>query len=177
MPSAQTRHLALRAFTLVELIAVLVVLGVLSAVVASRISVIPDNRGSMAAQILLRDLAYARERAMNTGVVHWVDFNTTNHSYTILAEQPPSFGYTSRVAVIDPARGVSFQRFFNRDDFVGVTITANTLASNPIGFNRLGRPLNTSAVAITADSTITLTGGRIITITGSTGALQRSGNP
>jgi prepilin-type N-terminal cleavage/methylation domain-containing protein len=171
------RSILSRGFTLVELIAVLVVLGVLSAVAASRIAVIPSSRGSMAAQVLMRDLAYARERAMNTGVTHWVDINTTTHSLSILAEQPPWFGFASRLAVIDPARGVPFQRFFNRDEFAGVTITATSLASNPIGFNRLGRPLTSGGATISTDSSITLTGGRVVTIIGSTGALQRSGNP
>jgi prepilin-type N-terminal cleavage/methylation domain-containing protein len=161
-------------FTLVELIAVLVVLSVLSAVVVARINTMTSARAPMAGQVVLRDLAFARERAMNTGVTHWVTVNTINQSLVVQAEQPPTFGYAGRITVTDPASGRPYQRFLNRDEFSGVRFSSAVYDSFTIGFTRFGRPINPLGAVITTDSTISIVGGPTITISGSSGGLSRS---
>ncbi|MCU0688761.1 MAG: GspH/FimT family pseudopilin [Phycisphaerales bacterium] len=172
------RSILSRGFSLVELIAVMVVLAVLSAVAASRIAVIPSSRGSMAAQLLMRDLAFARDMAVSTGRVHWIEFDLGGQRYTMLAEPTVGGGWVSRLAVVDPGTGRSFQRNLNRDELAGVTITSSTLpAGNAVGFNRLGRPVTNLGASVTSDSTIQLTGNRVVNVIVSTGAITRSGNP
>lgn len=164
-------------FTLVELVTVLVLLGILSAVAAARIATMDEMRARVAVNVLQRDLAFVRERAINTGLTHWVAINTGTHTYTVELEPTPGAGFAARTALTDPATGRAFSVAFNTGDFAGVTFTSTNLQSNPIGFNRLGRPVNTSGTVVNGDSTATLTGGRTLTITGSTGAILRSGNP
>jgi Tfp pilus assembly protein FimT len=142
-----------------------------------KVGAMSDGRAGMAAAMLQRDLLFARERAVNTGVVHWVEFSVGTGSYTLSAEQPPSFGFASRLALRDPARNATYQRFLNRDELAGVTLTSVNLTSNPIGFNRLGRPITTAGALITGDGVVTLTGGRTVTVTGSTGLAVRSTSP
>jgi prepilin-type N-terminal cleavage/methylation domain-containing protein len=172
------RSILSRGFSLVELIAVIVVLAVLSAVAASRIAVIPSSRGSIGAQLLMRDLAFARDLAVSTGRVHWMEFDLPGQRYTMLAEPSVGGGWASRLAVVDPGTGRSFQRRLNVDELAGVTITSLTLpAGNVIGFNRLGRPVASTGLDVAADSAIQLTDNRVVNVIQSTGALTRSGNP
>lgn len=164
-------------FTLVELIAVIVVLAIVAAVAMPRVGAMSDGRAGMAAAMLQRDLLFARERAVNTGVVHWVEFSVGAGSYTLSAEQPPSYGFASRQTLRDPASNASYQRFLNRDELAGVTLVSVNLSSNPIGFNRMGRPITTAGALIAGDGVVTLTGGRTVTVTGSTGLALRSATP
>lgn len=159
-----------RGFTLVELIAVLVVLGVLAAAMVARLGTTSTTRRSAAGQLVLRDVGFARERAMNVGLVHWVTVVTgASSSYTIAAEPTVGAGYAARVALVEPASGRSMQRVFNRDELSGVTLTSAT--ATEVGFSRLGRPLDSTGAARSADFAIVVSGGATVTITNSTGAL------
>lgn len=172
---APWRGASARGFTLVELIAVLVVLGVLSGVAVMRLSDTTSVRRSAAGQLALRDLSFARERAMNTSLTHWVNFDSTGSgSYTISAEPSVGAGYAARVALTEPGTGRSMQRLFGRDELAGVTLA---FTAGAVGFNRLGRPLETTGVARTTDATVTIGGTWTVTITNSTGALSLGGSP
>jgi prepilin-type N-terminal cleavage/methylation domain-containing protein len=164
---------AARAFTLVELVAVLIVLGVLSAVAVVRLGDTTSVRRSAAAQQALRDFTFAKERAMNTSVVHWLTFiGGASPSYAISAEAGVGAGYASRVALVEPGTGRSMQRVFERDELAGVTLS---FSASAVGFGRLGRPLETTGAARTTDATVTVGGTWTVTITASTGAITLGG--
>jgi len=159
-----------RAFTLVELVAVIVVLAVLAAAATvSTSSVSGAARLQWAARQVARDLSFARERAMTTGVTHWCRFDTSGQSYTILAESSVTPGYAGALTLTDPATQQPLVTRLNRNEWNGVTLaTGGTFAgvNYTVGFNRLGRPLVTAGTALTTTTGPTLqvtSGGGVAT--------------
>ncbi len=79
-------------FSLIELIAVMIVVGILAAAVAPVLSATARTRAAMAARHLVRDLTFARQRAVATGTRSWVVFDTAAETWTVLVEDPASPG-------------------------------------------------------------------------------------
>src|SRR5436190_22792948 len=79
-------------FTLIELIAVMGITAILAVVAIPTLSSVATNRSMIAGKQILRDISFARERAMLTGTRCWVTFNTTTDTYSVLAENPASPG-------------------------------------------------------------------------------------
>lgn len=152
-----------RAFTLIELIAVLVVLSVLAvAAVLHTSSISRTARLQWAARQVGRDMSYARERAMSTGTTHWCRFDTAGQYYTVMAENPATPGYASATSITDPSTLASFVTNLNRNDWNGITIaTGGTFSSinYTVGFNKLGRPITTAGVTLTTTTGPTLQSG------------------
>ena len=137
-----------RGFTLIELVMVLVILGVLSAYVATRWSPGDSAVHAEAAQ-LARDLRHAQALAMNTGTP--LDFEPLGNGYRV----------TNGGSLIqDPARGGPFQHELAS----GVSRGGSC---GTVRFDTLGRPVsagNLMAAACThvlsgpsVSSTVTLT--------------------
>lgn len=172
-----------RGFTLVELIAVMVVLGVLAiAATIQASSISATSRLQWASRQVARDLSFARERAMTTGVTHWCRFDTTNQYYTIMAEDPTAPGYASATSVTDPSTQASFVTNLNRNEWNGITLgTGGTFSTinYTVGFNSLGRPMTTAGTALSATTGPTVQVGNgtgmgnasTVTITAGTGRI------
>ncbi|MDP1660572.1 MAG: prepilin-type N-terminal cleavage/methylation domain-containing protein [Phycisphaerales bacterium] len=154
------RTAAPRAFTLVELVAVMVVLAVLAAAATIQASSMSTtSRLQWASRQLARDLSFTRERAMTTGTTHWCRFDTSGQYYTVMSENPASPGYASATTITDPSRQGPFVTNLNRNEWNGVTIgTGGTFATvnYTVGFNKLGRPLITAGTALTTTTGPTL---------------------
>ena len=149
-----------RAFTLVELVAVMVVLAVLAAAATMPTSSISATaRLQWASRQVARDLSFARERAMTTGITHWCRFDTSGQYYTVMAESPTAPGYASATTVTDPATQASFVTNLNRNDWNGITIAPGGTFSTinyTVGFNSLRRPMTTAGTALIATAGPTL---------------------
>jgi prepilin-type N-terminal cleavage/methylation domain-containing protein len=78
-----------RAFTLVEILVVVVILGIASAIILPQLSSRSDLVASAAARQLVADLAYAQNRAITLQVKQYVSFapvtSTVGGSYTLMA--------------------------------------------------------------------------------------------
>ncbi len=159
------------AFTLIELIAVLVVTAILAATAAASLTRSAATRGAMAGQQLTRDLNFARERAVATGVRTWIVFDNAADSYTLRAENPGAPGYAGAATLTDPATGRDYIVTLNTGEFAGVGISGVSIpgGSTTLGFDWLGRPLLPAGTLISADITVTLTGGVSVTVEGGTG--------
>jgi prepilin-type N-terminal cleavage/methylation domain-containing protein len=153
-------HTRPRAFTLIELVAVMVVLAVLAAAATIQASSMSTtSRLQWASRQVARDLTFARERAMTTGTTHWVRFDTTNQYYTVLSEDPASPGYAGAASVTDPSTQASFVTNLNSNEWNGITLgTGGTFStiSYTVGFNKLGRPMVTAGTALTTGTGPTL---------------------
>jgi prepilin-type N-terminal cleavage/methylation domain-containing protein len=71
-------------FTLVEILAVIVILGIASAIVIPQIGTRDDMRVKAAARTLIADLIYAQNLAISTGQVVYVRFDVAGNSYSVL---------------------------------------------------------------------------------------------
>lgn len=166
-------------FTLMELVAVMIVVSIIAGTAVVTLSSATGNRPAMAAKQLQRDLTYARQRAVATGTRSWVEFNTTAHSWTVRAEPPDIAPDRLSASVLnDPATNSPFVQQLDADEFVGVQLTNVDFDTEDwIGFDWLGRPLKKTAETrpLTANGTVTLTGSHVVTVNKDTGHITYSG--
>lgn len=157
-------------FTLVELIAVMVVVGVLSVVAAASMSNLGSTRRTAAANQILRDLHFARQRAANRGVRTWIVFDAAAESYALFIEDPDAPGRANRVAMTDEAAGRPLIVTLGVDEFRDAAIDAvNIAGSAEIGFDAWGGALAMDENPLPADGLVTLAGGHVIRIVARTG--------
>lgn len=162
-----------RAFTLIELVAIMVVLAIIAAVgIPAALSAF-TARPEGAEKQIVRDLTYARARAMTCGRCTWVTFNVAADSYSVLIDDPASPGFAGALALNDPSTGKAMTVLIGRNEFAGVNVTAAAFdADNSVGFDPLGRPIKTSGAVLIADGAVTLAGGHTVTVATPTGRVH-----
>ena len=74
-----------RGFTLVEILAVVVILGIASAIIIPQMGTRDDMRAAAAARTLVADLIYAQNQAITSGRMVYVKFDVANNKYTLLS--------------------------------------------------------------------------------------------
>lgn len=162
------------AFTLVELLVVVVMLGVLAAVAIPSMASAQTSRSRAAAQQIGQDLTFARRRAQATGVVSWVIFTPVQSMYSVMAESTVTPGRANASTISDPATRTPMLVRLGQSGFDGVSIQSTTLTNNEVGFDRFGRPLLTSGVVMTSNGTISLSSNASVTIAAQTGLITVS---
>ena len=164
-------------FTLLEVIMVMLLLAILSGVTVVTLTRTNANRSRIAAQQLHRDLTFARQRAMATGLGVWVVFHTGNETWTILEEDPLAPGRAGATVITDPATNADFVYTLGTGAFVGVQIVSVNFDEPPgpatvgleIGFNWIGEPLNDAELDLTAQGIVTLSNSHVVTVEIETG--------
>ena len=157
-------------FTLVELLAVMLIVGVLAASAVPSLRKMASTQASMAAAILLSNLTHARQLAIATGTRTWVVFDTGAETWTVLSEDPSSPGRVNATVINDPATGGTLVQTLGTGSFSGAQIISASFDSNPeVGFDWLGRPLNSAENSLVAQGTVTLTDNHLIQVAVSTG--------
>jgi MSHA pilin protein MshC len=144
-------------FTWIELLVVMVIMGIISAIVVNRFMT-DDTELSAQSEVIKGHLRYAQLRSMNTDIVWYLKF--TANSYEL---------YKSGDAVAKLLPGGDSPTIN-----LPSGITVNYGASDVVAFNAWGKPCTDSAgqVLQVADRTLTITQGadnRSITITKNTG--------
>ena len=71
-------------FTLTEILAVVVILGIASAIIIPQMGTRDDMRVKAASRTLIADLIYAQNLAISTGQVVYVRFDVAGNSYSLL---------------------------------------------------------------------------------------------
>ena len=157
-------------FTLVELVAVMVIVGVLALTAAPTLRSINNTRATMAAKQLLHDLTLARHRAVATGSRTWVVFDVPGQSWSMLAEDPSNPGRTNAVAVSDTATGRPFVQMLNSGSYPGVELATVDFDGNvEIGFDWLGCSLGAAETPLVVPGLVTMTGNHTVGVAVSTG--------
>ena len=72
-------------FTLVEILAVIVILGIASGIIIPNMGTRDDMRAAAAARTLVADLIYAQNQAITSGKWVYVKFDVANNRYTLLS--------------------------------------------------------------------------------------------
>lgn len=160
-------------FSLIELLAVLTVAAILGAAAIPTFSRLASTRAAAAGRLIVRDLSYARERAVTMGQRTWVTFSVAGNSYSLLQEPVGNPGKANAVAVSDIATRKNFVQTFGSNEFRSVTIASATFdGAADIGFDWLGKPLNSAQNALAASGTVVITGGPTITVQVGTGLVS-----
>lgn len=138
-----------RGFTFPEVLAVIVVLGIASAVVLPEVSSTDDSNCGAAARAVMADLLYAQNRAISVQTTQYVSFNITSQQYGLYSAMSPT--------------PVPLQHPVNLDDYVmtfgaagpnnvsqAVTLTsANFNGQSTVAFDDTGVPYSYNSGALT----------------------------
>lgn len=84
---------AAEAFTLIEILVVVVILGIAAAIVVPAIGSRDDLKTTSAARMLMADLIYAQNRSISQQKMHWVRFDKAAQTYEILEQMTPAVVY------------------------------------------------------------------------------------
>ena len=157
-------------FSLVELVVVMVIAAIMAAVAVPTLSSLASTRAAAAAKQVVRDLTYARERAMTSGIRTWVVFNVSGNSYSLLQEPVGSPGRSNAVLITDPSTQAHWSQTLGTGPFAGVSISSAAFGSGTeVGFDWLGKPLDSAAAVLTANGTVTLSAGKTVTVNAGSG--------
>src|SRR5688500_15065328 len=88
--AAARRRTRVGGFTLTEILAVVVILGIASAIIIPQIGTRDDMRVKAASRTLIADLIYAQNLAISTGQVVYVRFDVAGNSYSLLTNPSSS---------------------------------------------------------------------------------------
>lgn len=157
-------------FTLIEWIAVVVIISVMAVVAATALSSIGSTRAGIAAKQLQRDATCARQRAIETGTVTWVIFDTTAETWTILGEESSNPGRSNATVLSDLETGQDYTQSLGISSFAGVQIAGAVFDGDvEVGFDWLGQPRNGAETALAAQGSVMLTGGHVVNVEAGTG--------
>lgn len=147
-------------FTIVELVAVMVITGIIASIAAPRFIGVDafDARGSHST--LVSALRYAQKTAIAQRRNVFANVNT--------ATRVVCLGYTSNCssAVIDPSTQTAYSKILSNN----VSISAST---SPIGFDGLGRPIPNVTTTFTINNAVVPSeSARTITVEADTGYVR-----
>ena len=133
-----------RGFTLVEILGVVVILGIASAILIPQISSRDDQKASSAARVVVADLMYAQNRAIATQRTHYVAFDTAANVYRIYEVVP-----SASSIIKHPVTGQNYQVQFgpaSADGLKQMSIaSANFDTQTVLAFDALGVPYSYNA--------------------------------
>ena len=91
MPYTKRPRPAARAgFTMIEILAVVVIIGISAAVIIPQISSRDDLKADSLARVVMADVLYAQNRAVATQKVHYVRFDKAAQRYDVLERMTPT---------------------------------------------------------------------------------------
>jgi prepilin-type N-terminal cleavage/methylation domain-containing protein len=142
---------ARRGFTLIEILAVVVILGIASVLVIPNLGTRNDQYVAAAARVVMADLMYAQSQAIVTQNLVYVNFNTGTQQYSLTTTAP---NVTPVVYVTNPMVNSNYTTVFGsstapqlqRDSFTTPSFDGNTC----LAFDELGQPYSVNASTGTA---------------------------
>jgi prepilin-type N-terminal cleavage/methylation domain-containing protein len=157
-------------FTLVELVSVVVIIAVLAATAVPTLAALSTTRQGKAARLLLRDVAFARERALATGRRSWIEFDVADQIASFSADDPQAPGFDDSIAMTDPGTGRPYSRAFGVGDLREAGFSDPDFNADAVlGFDWLGRPIDRDGNDLSTAGTLELSGGWAIEVIPETG--------
>jgi prepilin-type N-terminal cleavage/methylation domain-containing protein len=156
---------ARRGFTLVEILAVVVILGIASVLVIPNLGTRNDQYVAAASRVVMADLMYAQSQAIVTQNLVYVNFNTGTQQYSLTTTAPD---VTPVVYVTNPTTNSNYTTTFasstvaqlQRDSFTTPSFGGTTC----LAFDELGQPYSVNvstgaASLLSANGTVPLVCG------------------
>jgi prepilin-type N-terminal cleavage/methylation domain-containing protein len=160
-----------RAFTLVEVMTVMVILGIAAACIVPQIGTRDDLDAAAAARSVMADLLYAQSRAISTQKKHFVEFSSTG--YSILSRD---FDTAPLYTITNPTTQNSFVVTLGAPNtaFSNVSISGvdfDSSLNKTIQFDSLGAP---SVFNLTQGTAVPLENTGTISLTTKSASLSAS---
>jgi len=158
-----------RAYTLAEMVVVVLVLAIAAAIVIGSIGTTKDAQAISAARVLASDVELARNLAVTTQAPHTVLFSSDRQSYKVVANYTGG-GYALATAVEHPVRGNErFEvRLASLNGMESVVVgTVSFGGQTYVTFDAEGDPSNGGSVALRSGGT-----GMVISVETLTGAVS-----
>ena len=132
------------AFTLVEVLVVVVIIGIAAAVVVPQLSSRDDLKAAAAGRVIMSDLMYAQNLAITRQLHHYLVFDTTAGSYSVVSSASMTTPITHPVnqtpyTVASGSNGSPGLKNLSIES-ISFKATGNTVYST-IGFDELGTPV------------------------------------
>ena len=150
------------AFTLIEILTVVVILGICGAIIVPQLGGREDLRTASAARQVMADLIYAQNRAISTQQKHYVQFNGNTYTLSTRADDSAALATITHPITKNPyvqALAVAGTPL----EFVTIQ-SANFAGQVSMGFDEFGAPFSfdpasNTMTAMAAIGTIKLTSG------------------
>jgi prepilin-type N-terminal cleavage/methylation domain-containing protein len=146
------RALRARGFTFPEVLAVIVVLGIASAVVLPQVTSNDDLNAGSAARAVMADLLYAQNRAISTQSTQYVSFNIASQQYGLYCSMSPMLVLQHPVNLNDYVMTFG-QSGPNNVSQTATLVSASFNGQSTIAFDETGVPYSWNSGTLT-----TLTG-------------------
>lgn len=140
------------AFTLIEVIVVVLILAIVAAIVVPQMTSASDSQVTGAARVLASDLETTRSLAVTTQQPHSLVFNADRTSYKVVQNYAGG-AYASVPAIAHPIRsGQVYEVNLARQNGMDrVTVTAATFGgASYVTFNSHGEPSNAGTITLRA---------------------------
>ena len=129
------------AFTLIEILLVVIILGIASAILVPQIGARCDLQAASAARVIMSDLLYAQNHAIATQTYQYVTFDSTNQKYTLYS----GIATGPTTVLTHPVTQHNYVMTFNgtgSNTFANVTLVSANFGNNQptIAFDALGVP-------------------------------------
>lgn len=157
-----------RAFTLIEILMVVVIMGIAAACVVPQLSSRDDLKASAAARVVMADLIYAQNNAIATQQYQYVAFDIAHKKYSILKQWSPQVFVTNPITKNDYVTTFSTAATNAMQDMS--LVSANFDSQAGLAFDSLGAPYSvssdgTATALISQGSIVVQAGSDTLTIT------------